>query len=263
MYIRPKTHKKNKTGRNDESSRLKAKKKAALFGFLLSFGFILVGVFLLLQQVLLPVVISYANDDRREPIINPLDSSRLSVKQVQTDTKGFSFEELNDQAEKHLALNSAPEEVDKEPRPEHMYLSIPKLEIKDAIVDVDSTNMDPVDALGHFKGSCLPGDGCNSFIYGHSTFKYFKNQYEEGDYRAIFSRLEELSYGDEFTIRYKDKEYRYIVDFSRVQNPEEVDPLGSPYPMSIGKHESTVELFTCTPSGSTKYRLSVVGKLID
>lgn len=248
----------------DQSSAQRSmQKKVALLGFLVSSGLVFFGVFLLLQQVLLPVVISYANEDRKEPIINPLDSSRLSVKQVQTDTKGFSFEELNDQAEKHLALELAPEDIDKEPRAEHMYLTIPKLDIKDAIVDVDSTNMDPVEALGHFKGSCLPGDGCNSFIYGHSTYKYFKNQYEEGDYRAIFSRLEELGYGDEFTIRYKDKEYRYIVDFSRVQNPEEVDPLGSPYPKSIGKHESTVELFTCTPSGSTKYRLSVVGKLVD
>ena len=224
------------------------------------------GSLLLINQVLFPVVISYAsNDHSKQPIINPFEESLLSVtsKVEESDTGGFVFDELDSQAKKHLALEASPQDQNLEPHPEFMYISIPKLDIKDAVIEVDSTNMDPKKALGHYKGSCLPGDGCNSFIYGHSTFKYFKNKYEEGDYTSIFTSLEDLSYGDEFTIKYRDKEYKYIIDFTRVQNPEEVDPLGSPYPKSIGKHESTVELFTCTPAGSTKYRLSVVGKLTN
>ena len=150
----------------------------------------------------------------------------------------------------------------KEDIPDFFYLTIPKLNIENAKVETNSKNLDPRKALGHYNGSCLPDEGCNAFIFGHSSYIGSPNHYEEGDYTTIFSRLGELEYGDEFQIIYKGKTYRYVISLTKVQKPEDVNPLGNPIPASIGKHESTVELFSCTPPGTTKFRLSVVGKLV-
>ncbi len=243
----------------------------------LALALFLTGLYLLSQNVIIPVFVSYAYEEQKDPIINPLQKVTLSVLPNQASSNGFTFNELESQAKKHKELTSyddnsnipilTKDESDAETTNydvphSYFYLTIPKLDIVDALVEIDSGTMDPQDSIGHFKGSCLPGEGCNSFIYGHSTYSYFKNHYKEGDYTAIFSKLEDLDYGDEFTIKYKGKEYRYIVDFSKIQDPEEVDPLGNPYPNTLGKHESTVELFTCVPPGTTKYRLSVIGKLV-
>jgi len=248
---------------------------AGLFAFksIISLVLVGVGITIMLTKVLIPVVSIYANTENRIPIISPMveeSSSGLSVKSPKEELDKFTFEELS--------LAMVPEGYERkdgflvpiEEKPtnelekdQYFYLSIPSLEIEDARVAMNSTNLNPRDALGHYNGTCLPEEGCNSFIFGHSTFSGASNRYKRGDYSAIFSRLDELEYGDEFTIKYNEKEYRYIVDLTRVQNPEDVDPLGSPYPKSIGKYESTVELFTCTPPGTTLYRLSVVGKLVQ
>ena len=124
-------------------------------------------------------------------------------------------------------------------------------------------NLDPKKAIGHYKGTCLPDEACNSFLFGHSTYKNSRNRYKQGDYSAVFAHLDELKYGDEFTVKYKDKEYKYVVELTKVDRPENIDPLEQPLPRSLGKHESTMQLFTCTPSGTTKYRLSVVGRLVN
>ena len=137
-----------------------------------------------------------------------------------------------------------------------------KLDIYDAIIQTNSETLDPDTMLGHYKGTCLPDEACNVFVYGHSTHKWAKNRYEKGDYSGVFSKLDELVYGDEIFINFNNKEYKYIVDSSIIKNPEDVDPLAQPYPKSLGTHENTLELFTCTPSGSTKYRLSVLAKQI-
>lgn len=241
-------------------------KRNGLLRTLSPLAFFAFGLGILALKVIFPVVFSYADSHNREPVISPFNSAVISTTTVDNKVNGedFSFNELTEKAKSHDTSQDADllSQKSSSPKPENFYISIPKLEIYDAIVEVDSKNMDPKEALGHFNGSCLPGDGCNTFIYGHSTFKYIKNKYKEGDYSGVFSKLDELQYGDEFSIRYMGNIYKYIVDFTRVQDPKEVDPLGSPYPKSIGKHESTVELFTCTPSGTTKYRLSVVGKLV-
>lgn len=245
-------------------------KKLNLSNFV-AFSLVLIGLYLLSDKVVMPVVYSYAGDQNASPVINPVQDMQLSYTQPVTQGFGeFTFDELTSQAQKHLSTDILTNATDLDHDSEqqksiagYFYLSIPKLEIYDAIVQIDSVDMDPRQYLGHFKGSCLPGDGCNSFIYGHSTFKYFKNRYKEGDYSGVFSSLDELTFGDEFIIKYNGETYNYVVDFTKIQDPLEVDPLGNPYPSNIGKHQSTVELFTCTPAGTTKYRLSVIGKLIN
>ncbi len=218
-----------------------------------------VGLYLMSSKVILPVASIYAASQTQYPIISPIASNSpvLSAR----DPNAFSFSEL-DYAYRSDE-GSVAQERSYEDYPDQFYLTIPKLNIYDAIVSTNSSNLDPRKALGHYKGSCLPDESCNVFIFGHSTNKWVKNHYESGDYTSVFSHLDELQYGDEIFVKYKDKEYRYMVDLWTVRNPEDVDPLSQPYPKSSGLHQSTIELFTCTPSGTTKYRLSVVAKLVQ
>lgn len=225
----------------------------------ISFALLAVGLYLMSSRVVLPMISIYAASQSQYPIISPIDSTTpvLSAK----DANAFSFTELN--YEYRAANPSLDHERAYEDYPDQFFITIPKLNIYDAVIDTNSSNLDPRKALGHYKGSCLPDESCNVFVYGHSTNRWVKNRYEHGDYSAIFSRLEELQYGDEIFVKYNDKEYRYIVDLWTIKSPEEVDPLSSPYPKSVGLHTSSIELFTCTPAGTTKYRLSVVGKLVQ
>lgn len=228
-----------------------------------SFIFVFLGVGLMFQKVFLPVAVSYASVDDKAPIITPVvdNSVKLSVKREESEDFVFSELSSTEQSEVGGIYYNTETEGDGVLAPEYFYITIPKLEIYDAKIATNSLELDPKEALGHFKGSCLPDESCNTFIFGHSTFKNVKNNYEKGDYKAVFSRLGELEYGDEFYINYNDKEYRYMVDFSKIDEPQNVDPLENPYPRSF--HINSVTLFTCTPSGTDKYRLSVVGKLVD
>lgn len=232
---------------------------------------VLSGVSILITKVLVPVVVIHANTVESSPVVSPLseDSSDANLS-APDNSERFTFKELSsgfmrnvDYREKDgLYYPEFVEEVVEADLPEFFYITIPKLEIYDARVKVNSLDLDPDDALGHYNGTCLPDEACNTFIYGHSTFSGSVNHYEDGDYTAIFKDLGELEYGDEFYIKYKDKEHRYIVELTKIQKPQDVDPLGEPLPRSLGKYENTVELFTCTPAGTTKYRLSVVGREI-
>lgn len=217
---------------------------------------LVVGFYILLGRVLYPIILIHAEANSVYPIIDPLGSVQMLSKDKSDE---FAFNELHYQfREGALGLLKVRENI-----PERFYITIPKLEIYDAIVETNAKTLDPKEMLGHYEGTCLPDEDCNVFIYGHSTHKWAKNKYESGDYTSIFSKLDELEYGDEIFVNFNNKEYRYIVDSSLIRKPEDVDPLAQPYPKSLGSHESTLELFTCTPSGSTKYRLSIIAKQLD
>lgn len=229
------------------------------------------GVVVMVAKVLFPVVTIHANTINTEPIISPVAGNESTNLSKKADTDKFIFSELSAGFKNNikyenrdgilipLLSESKTESLDNAPK--QFYLSIPKLDIENAKVDANSLNLDPIKALGHFNGSCLPDEPCNTLIFGHSTFKGIRNRYESGDYGAVFSRLNELEYGDEFVINYRGKEYRYVVDFTKIDNPADVDPLENPYPRSF--HKNSVTLFTCEPPGTTKYRLSIVGKLVE
>ncbi len=239
----------------------------------ISLCLVLTGVFILFTEVLVPVVTTYARTEEYTPVISPLpDENGARVVSDSSGEEAFTFKELSsgfmqgiDYVEEDGIVypEFLEEKVrDREKVPNRFFVTIPKLEIYDAIVETNSTDLDPTEALGHYNGSCLPNEACNTFIFGHSTFRGSTNKYEDGDYTTVFSKLGELEYGDEFSITFGGEIYRYIVDLTKIERPENVNPLGEPLPKSLGKHTNTVELFTCTPPGTTKYRLSVVGKLV-
>jgi LPXTG-site transpeptidase (sortase) family protein len=142
--------------------------------------------------------------------------------------------------------------------PEYYYLTIPKLRINHAKVESQPSDLDPDKALGHYVGSSYPGEKGNAFIYGHSVLPAF---YNPKNYKSIFSTLSTLEVGDQFTIEYNNKTYKYAVEGKKTLKPDAVDPLASFKPAYL--NDSTVTLMTCSPAGTKLKRLLVYASLVE
>lgn len=232
-----------------------AKPKAFHPKNLVSIAMIISGIYMMIFRVIVPVAAMKLDTNTKIPIISPVSDDVGSIEQQLSGNKdGFKFSELSNGFDTKQATNN-------DSAPEFFYISIPKLGIKEAKVESNPLNLNPEKAIGRYKGSCLPGDACNTFLFGHSTFKYVKNNYENGDYTSIFSKLDELNYGDEFSIKFEDKTYRYLINTTKVDKPQNINPLKNPF--SQGVNRSSVTLMTCSPPGSTENRLEVIGVLVN
>ncbi len=143
-----------------------------------------------------------------------------------------------------------------------MYISIEAIEIKDIRIapNVESTNEEIYDrflkyGLAHFKGTPLPGDGGNSFIYGHSAVISFFNRHSNLP-ETIFTKLEDIDIGDTVVINKEDTTLSYIVRNKKIVSPDDFSIL-----KTQGDKE-TVTLMTCWPLGVGTKRLVVVAERV-
>lgn len=144
---------------------------------------------------------------------------------------------------------------------QEMKISIPKIGISNITI---SPNIDSFDeniynqalkhGLAHFKGTPLPGDGGNSFIYGHSAVDSFFSNHQD-DPEVIFSKLENIEISDTFQIIKDGKTLEYTVQKKKIAEPNDFDIISGIY----GKE--TVTLMTCWPLGIGSKRLVVIGEL--
>jgi len=141
-----------------------------------------------------------------------------------------------------------------------MYISISSVGIKDIKI---SPNVESSDekiynkylkyGVAHFKGTPLPGDGGNSFIYGHSAVdSFFRNHKNLPE--TIFSRLNSIDIGQEVIIT-RDKEIlTYVVRNKKIVAPDDFSILRTQ------NNKETVTLMTCWPLGIGTKRLVVVAE---
>ncbi|NCT55570.1 sortase [bacterium] len=228
------------------AKNLKHKKANKLLA--LSNIFLFSGLFVFAYLVLAPSVLSYTYDPEGNKFIKPFQGNVLSYVYSGINDN-FYFEELNPSS---WDIQS----VDMADVPEYFYLSIPKLGIEKAQVDAESENMKPDEALGHYRGTSLPGEVGNSFIFGHSSMPIF---YDPTNYKTIFTKIPDLDPGDKIIITYKDVDYSYTVRVEKEMLPAEVNPYGVYYASLYNK--STVTLMTCTPPGSKKFRYIILAEL--
>jgi len=123
--------------------------------------------------------------------------------------------------------------------------------------NVDSQNSDEFlsvlkKGVAHARGTSLPGQGGNVFLFAHSTDAFYNVNY----YNAVFYLLGKLTAGDEIKIYYEDKEFTYKVREKKVVEADDVGYLGN-----LGG--DTLTLQTCYPPGTTLKRLIVVADLVD
>ena len=124
------------------------------------------------------------------------------------------------------------------------YVTIPKINVKLGIYH--GTN-DAVlqEAAGHLEGSSVPigGPNTHAVIVGHRGMIS----------ASLFTELDKMEVGDQFSITIFDKVMIYTVDQIKTVLPEEDKPL------KIVDGKDYVTLQTCTPYGVNSHRLLVRG----
>lgn len=105
--------------------------------------------------------------------------------------------------------------------------------------------------VGHYPGTGVPGRDGNTVLLGHRT-----------TWLHPFNELDRMRRGDEIVLRWGRTTYVYRVRTKRVIEPRDrrvLEPV--PFKRRSAPHGQYVTLITCTPKGSDRYRLVVVGKL--
>ncbi len=133
---------------------------------------------------------------------------------------------------------------------------IPKIDLRSPVL----SNIDPFNkkeylkslkkGVAHAKGSALPGKKGNIFIFGHST----DLPMNIASLNAVFYLVNKLKPGDEIYLNFSGKEYRYIVDNTKIVSPGEIDYLQQT------SSDPTLTLMTCWPPGTTLKRLLVIAR---
>ena len=124
------------------------------------------------------------------------------------------------------------------------YLSIPAISLNLPIYH--GTSEETLrKGCGHLPGSSLPvgGDSTHAVLSAHTGMETAE----------LFTNLDQLVVGNEFSISVFGQELNYEVDFIEVVLPEELDRL------TIVENEDYITLVTCTPYGINSHRLLVRG----
>lgn len=138
-------------------------------------------------------------------------------------------------------------------------LIIPKLNI-DVPINFDVPLSDVMSAMNHgvahyriSGASAYPGEVGNFVITGHSA----GDVYSSNPYKYIFSGLERLEEGDLIYVNYKSVRYTYKVIGKQVIEPTNVAAL------VVQTDRPLITLVTCTPLGTSRFRLLITGEQIS
>lgn len=107
--------------------------------------------------------------------------------------------------------------------------------------------------LAHFKGTPLPGDGGNAFIYGHSSVPSFFNS-NQNNPEVVFSKLDSVEIGNQIAIEKDGKNLYYTVRKKKLVEPNDISIL------KPQNDKETVTLMTCWPLGIGSKRLIVIAE---
>lgn len=138
-------------------------------------------------------------------------------------------------------------------------LVIPKLDINVKVfAHVDATKPQeylPILAQGvaQAKGSFLPGQQGNVFIFAHST----DTPLNASRYNAVFYLINKLEKDDEIFVYYQQQKYIYKVVEKKIVAPEKL----ADYLKTL--RGETLTLQTCYPPGTTLKRLIVTARLVE
>ncbi|QQS21461.1 sortase [Candidatus Saccharibacteria bacterium] len=141
-------------------------------------------------------------------------------------------------------------------------LIVPKINVNVPIVwdaiasDQNSLNnaMNKGVAWFNMQGaSARPGQVGNFVVSGHSSNDWLDN----GDYKFIFARLEQIGEGDVIYVNYNSTRYTYTVTHTKVVKPTDVAALVEPTTKPL------ITLITCVPLGTANNRLLVFGEQVS
>ncbi|MBR3254414.1 class E sortase [Candidatus Saccharibacteria bacterium] len=138
-------------------------------------------------------------------------------------------------------------------------LIIPKLNIDVPIrfnVELSDVMSAMNNGVAHYRiagASAYPGQIGNFIITGHSA----GDIYSSNPYKYIFSGLERLEDGDLIYVNYESTRYTYRVVKKEIVEPSNVAAL------IVDTDKPLITLVTCTPLGTSRYRLLITGEQIS
>lgn len=136
--------------------------------------------------------------------------------------------------------------------PEH--LQIPSVGVDAKVVPVGTKTDDKgrvlwetaAFAVGHHKGSGMPGESGNVVLSGHISSP------REG---AVFNKLPQVKAGDGIIISTAERQFLYIVTDTKVVTPDAVEVLDP-------TDHAMVTMITCVPDGVYSHRLVVKAEAV-
>lgn len=165
-------------------------------------------------------------------------------------------EEINYQISTKRDQNKL-KKVEIKPLDKEFGIVIPKIGANAKIVP----NVDPYNekeyqwqltkGVAHAKGTSLPGQIGNTFIFAHSSGDW----YTANRYNSVFYLLNKLEKDDDIYLYYQNQKFHYKVSEKKIVDSTAIDYLVRK------KAEKIVTLMTCWPPGTTLKRLLVIGKL--
>ena len=140
-------------------------------------------------------------------------------------------------------------------------LIIPKLNVEVPInFGISNDEATVMEAMNHGVAqfaipgaNAMPGEIGNLVISGHSAGDIYSNN----QYKFIFSGLERLVAGDIIYVNYDSKRYTYSVTELKTVEPTDVNSL------IVETTRPMLTLVTCTPLGTSRYRLLVFAEQVD
>lgn len=136
--------------------------------------------------------------------------------------------------------------------PKRYLLSIPKLKIENAVVEVGGEDLKK--NLISWPTSAMPGAYGVGIIFGHSELPIFANA---KSYEGIFTHIMDLSAGDTILVNYDNVSYKYVVLDKKIIEPTDLSVLEQRF------DDAYLELITCVPPGTTWKRGVVRAKLVQ
>ena len=162
-----------------------------------------------------------------------------------------SIENIYDTKSQNWMPSTPYKEVQIASQVSYYFMSIPKLNIENAIVS--TIDVDLSQHLVNFPGTPIPPAKGNTAIFGHSTLPQL---YDPKNYKTIFANLHTMAVGDTILITTDNTTYTY-----RIFNISIVDATDTSYFSQIDGDNSDITIITCTPPGTVWKRLIIRSRL--
>lgn len=242
------------------------KRRVLILRFLLSTFFGFLGILIIFSQIV-PLTNSFLQgkllENKGEDIAKPLPDAYKQYIQGEFayyDPGQGYFLDLTKQAQHNRKILEERDVVIDTNYKKDMWVYIDSVNIERIRV---ASNVESYDenvynqylryGVAHFKGTPLPGDGGNSFIYGHSAITSFF-QSNPNLPETIFTRLENVDIGDEVRIERDGKILSYTVRRKHIAQADDFSVFNTQ------GNKETVTLMTCWPIGIGSKRLILLAE---
>lgn len=178
-------------------------------------------------------------------------SPKLLIPITETNAQAVGGDSFLDYSQPRAWFPSAPQLPPQSSKITHYTLSIPKLKIEEATVEIGGSDL--MKSLVQYPGTVMPGQYGNTVIFGHSVLPQFFNP---KNYKTIFSTLPKMEVGDDIFVNFDGVFYHYQVAEMTEVKPQDVSVLAQYY------DNQYLTLITCAPPGTYLWRLIIRAKLV-